>query len=89
MFFLKVFKLQAGKFSSFWTIFWLISHILDLIFLFNIPDSSAFGPFCAQHTPYEHYALRWDTDYLAQDVFEREINVHSGNTAGLGFVYWW
>lgn len=30
-------------------------------------------------------APRWDTDYLAQDVFEREMNVHRGTNCGFGF----
>lgn len=34
---------------------------------------------------YEHYALRWDTGYLAQDVFEGEMKVHSGKDCRSGF----
>lgn len=60
----------------------LMNNSLIDFFFFLTPDSSVYGPFmldCERHPP------RWDTDYLAQHVFEGEMKVSSSKHCRSGF----
>lgn len=63
------------------------SLLIDLIhFTFSSLKHTWFFSFWSHPwSTYEHYALRWDTGYLAQDVFEGQMNAGSAEDCRSGF----